>query len=90
MAWMYLLLAAAAFAVAFRSESIAIVVLCLLVACAAALAGALGLLTQRIGRRSRDDAALIDPVELQRLREQAEARRRAAATEAVVSGEARH
>jgi len=38
----------------------------------------LGLLAQRVGSRSRDDPALLDPAELRRLREQAEARRAAA------------
>lgn len=79
MPWLYLLLAAAAFAVAFQSSSIALVIACLLIACIALLAAALGLLARRVGRRGRDDAALIDPVELQRLREQAEVRRAAAA-----------
>lgn len=89
MAWLYLLLAAAAFAIAFRSGSVAVVVVCLIVACAATLAGALGLLARRIGRRGRDEAALIDPVELQRLREQAEARRLAASADALAAGESR-
>jgi hypothetical protein len=79
MPWLYLLLAAAAFAIAFQADSVAVVVACLLVACVATLGGALGLLAQRVGRRSRDETSLIDPVELQRLREQAETRRLAAA-----------
>lgn len=89
MPWLYLLLAAAAFAIAFQAGSVSVVVVCLIVACAATLAGALGLLARRVGRRSRGEAALIDPVELQRLREQAEARRVAAAAEAGAMGEIR-
>ena len=45
------------------------------------LAWVLGLMAQRVGSRSRDDSALLDPAELRRLREQAEARRVAAAAE---------
>jgi hypothetical protein len=41
----------------------------------------LGLLAQRIGNRSRDEQMMIDPQELRRLREQAEARRAAASTD---------
>jgi hypothetical protein len=41
----------------------------------------LGLMAQRVGSRSRDDSALLDPAELRRLREQADARRAAAAAE---------
>jgi len=43
-------------------------------------AGAI-LLAQRIGNRSRDAQMMIDPQELRRLREQAEARRAAASTD---------
>lgn len=89
MPWLHLLLAVAAFAIAFRSGSVAVVVLCLLVACAAMLVGVLGLLARRIGRRSRDEASLIDPVELERLRAQAEARRLAASSEPVGAAEPR-
>jgi hypothetical protein len=38
----------------------------------------LGLYSARAGARSRDETAMIDPVELRRLREQAEARKLAA------------
>ena len=38
----------------------------------------LGLYSARAGARSRDESAMIDPVELRRLREQAEARKVAA------------
>ena len=39
----------------------------------------MGLLAQRVGSQARNDAMMIDPQELRRLREQAEARREAAA-----------
>ncbi len=78
MSWVFLLLAIAAFAVAFKTTSVALAVLCLLAALGLFLAWALGLLAQRVGSRSRDDTSMIDPQELRRLREQAEARRAAA------------
>ncbi len=78
MSWVFLLLAIAAFAVAFKTTSVALAVLCLLAALGLFLAWVLGLLAQRVGSRSRDDTAMIDPQELRRLREQAEARREAA------------
>lgn len=79
MPWLYLLVALAALAVAFKTTSVALLMLCLLVAFGATLAWVMGLLARRVGNRSRDETMMIDPVELHRLREQAEARRRAAA-----------
>jgi hypothetical protein len=76
--WLYLLLAAVALAVAFKTSSIALAILCLLVALVLTGAWLLGLLAQRVGNRSRDAQMMIDPQELRRLREQAEARRAAA------------
>lgn len=80
MPWVFLLLALAAMAVAFQTTSLALAVLCLLAALGLLLAFALGLLARRVGSRSRDQTLLLDPQELRRLREQAEARRAAAAT----------
>ena len=79
MSWVFLLLAIAAFVVAFKSTSVALAALCLVAALGLLLAWVLGLLAQRVGSRSRDEAAMLDPVELRRLREQAEARRAMAA-----------
>ena len=79
--WVYLLFAAVALAVAFKTSSVALAVLCLLAALALSVAWLLGLLAQRIGNRSRDEQLMIDPQELRRLREQAEARRAAASTD---------
>jgi hypothetical protein len=67
MVWLYLLLALAAFAVALKSTSVALVVVCLL--------------ARRIGSQSRDESLILDPAELRRLREQAQARRAAAGSE---------
>jgi hypothetical protein len=75
MPWLYLLLALAAFAVAFKTTSVAILVICLLLALGLLLAWVLALLAQRIDSRSRDTAMMIDADELRRLRAQAEARR---------------
>lgn len=78
MPWLFLLLAVAAFAVALNASSMALVMICLLVALGATVAWVLGLLAQRVGNQSRDDSMMLDPVELKRLRDQAEARRVAA------------
>lgn len=85
MSWVFLLLAIAAFVVAFKTTSIALAALCLLAALGLLLAWVLGLMAQRVGSRSRDDSALLDPAELRRLREQAEARRAGAASEGAQS-----
>lgn len=79
--WLFLLFAMAALAVAFTTTSMALTVLCLLAALGLLVAWILGLLAQRIGSRSRDEQLLIDPQELRRLREQAEARRAASTTD---------
>jgi len=86
MSWVFLLLAIAAFAVAFKTTSVALAALCLLAALGLLLAWVLGLMAQRVGSRSRDDSALLDPAELRRLREQAEARRASASDAAPSDG----
>ena len=78
MAWLLVLLAAAAFAVAFFTTSMALAIVALLASLALLLAGVLRLLAQRVDGRARDEAMMIDPMELRRLREQAEIRRDAA------------
>ena len=77
MPWIYLLLAIAGFIVAFETTSMALAVVCLLAALGLMVAWVLALLAQRVGSRARDEATMLDPVELRRLREQAEARRAA-------------
>jgi membrane glycosyltransferase len=77
MSWLFLLLALAAFAVAFKTTSVALATLSLLVALGLLVAWVMGLLAQRVGNSTRDDALMLDPQELRRLREQAEARRAA-------------
>lgn len=75
MPWILLLIAVAAFAVAFITTSIPLAVFALLAALVLLVLGVLGLLTQRIGSRSRDESLMVDPNELRRLRELAEAQR---------------
>ena len=78
MVWLYLLLAIAAFAIALKSASIALSIICLLAALGFLVASVMGLLARRIGSQSRDESMILDPQELRRLRELAEARRTAA------------
>jgi hypothetical protein len=79
MPWLFLLLAVAAFAVALNTASMVLAVICLLAALGGTIAFVLGLLSQRVGSQTRDDSLLLDPAELRRLREEAEARRLAGA-----------
>jgi hypothetical protein len=81
MVWLYLLLAIVAFAIALKSASIALSILCLLAALGFVIAAVMGLLARRIGSQSRDESMILDPQELRRLREQAEARRVATGSE---------
>lgn len=86
MIWLFLLLAVAAFAVALKSTSVALSVVGLLAALGFIIAFVMGLLARRIGSQSRDEGMLIDPQELRRLRDQAEARRAAAGSNDPPSG----
>ena len=78
MPWLFLLLALGGLAVGFTTTSIPLAVIALLGALVCLVVWIMGLLAQRVGNLSRDDTLLIDPQELRRLREQAEARRAAA------------
>lgn len=75
MHWLWLLLALIALAAAFKTGSVALAVLCLVVALGLTLAFVMGLLARRVDSRSRDEALMLDPDELRRLREQADARK---------------
>lgn len=75
MPWLFLLLALAAFAIAMTTASMALAIVCILAALVLLVIWVMGLLAQRVGNQSRDDAMMIDPQELRRMREQAEARR---------------
>jgi len=78
MHWLFLLLAIAALGVAINASSVAVIVVCLLVALAFILAFVFRLAADRVGSRARDEHLILDPEELRRLREQAEARKVAA------------
>ena len=83
MHWLYLLLALAALAVAFKTTSVAVLLVALLAALGFFLAWVLKLLATRVDSQTRDSSLILDPVELRRLREQAEARRAAAGNASV-------
>jgi membrane protein implicated in regulation of membrane protease activity len=78
MHWLMLALGVGALAVAMKTSSMLLMVLCLIAALVFILMWVLGLYSARAGARSRDESSMIDPVELRRLREQAEARKLAA------------
>jgi hypothetical protein len=75
MPWVYLLLGLAALALALVSKSTVLTMLALLAALVLFLFWVLGLLASRVEAGSRDASMIVDPIELKRLREQAEARR---------------
>ncbi len=75
MHWLFLLIAIGALIGAFVSGPTWLMVLCLLVSLVLFVAWAMGLYAARIGDSSRDESQMIDPVELRRLREIAEARK---------------
>ena len=78
MHWLLLLLAVGALAVALMTSSVGLAAVCVLAALLLLVAWVLGWYSARVGARSRDESAMIDPVEVRRLREQAEARKLAA------------
>lgn len=78
MPWLFLLLAVAAFALAFVTSSVALAAISLLAALVFLGLWIMGLLAQRVGSQARDDTLMLDPQELRRLREQAQARQAAA------------
>ena len=75
MHWLFLLLALAAMGVALKTSSIALMLVCLLASLALFVAWIMGWYAARVGSNSRDESHMIDPVELRRLREIAEARK---------------
>jgi hypothetical protein len=75
MSWLFLLLAAVAFLIAFTTHSVAVLSISILVALGFSAAWLMGLMAQRMGDNARNETMIIDPQELRRLREQAEARR---------------
>lgn len=75
MPWLLLLIAAALLGVALTTPSMLMLVVCGLASLGLTVFAVMSLLAQRVDSSARSDAMLIDPQELRRLREQAEARR---------------
>ena len=82
MPWLFFAIAAGLLAVALTSPSTAIMVISMLASLGLTLAAVMMLIAQRVGNSARSEAMLIDPQELRRLRELAEARRNASAQDA--------
>jgi len=85
MPWLFLLLALGAIVVAFTTTSVPLAAIALLLSLVFVVIGVMGLLAQRVGSQSRNEAMMVDPVELRRLREQAEARRAGAVATTVTT-----
>ncbi|WP_372017190.1 hypothetical protein [Pseudoxanthomonas sp. 10H] len=79
MHWLYLLLAFGALLMAITTVHTWLLLLSLVAALALFVAWIRGWYLDRAGEASRDETAMIDPIELRRLRELAEARKREAA-----------
>jgi hypothetical protein len=77
MHWLLLLLAVGALAVALTTSSMGLAAICVLAALALLVGWVLGWYSARVGARSRDESAMVDPAEMRRLRELAEARKAA-------------
>ena len=78
MHWLFLLMAIGSMVMAMRTTSMALMVALMLASLGLFLAWIIGWYGRRVGDSSRDQSAMIDPAELRRLREVAEARRNAA------------
>lgn len=75
MHWLFLLLAFGALAVAIKTSSMTLMVVCLLASLGLFIAWVMAWYAVRVGNTQRDETQMIDPVELRRLRELAEARK---------------
>lgn len=75
MHWLLLLLAIGALVVAFNTTSLLLMGLCLVAALGLTLVAVLQMLAARVDGATRSEAQMLDPVELRRLREAAEARK---------------
>ncbi len=79
MHWLFLLLGFAAMVVAFKTTSSGLMAVCLIAGLVFFIIWLAGLYSARMAGRSRDASMIMDPAELRRLREQADARKAAAA-----------
>jgi hypothetical protein len=75
MHWLFLLLAVGALAVALKTSSVALMLVSLLASLGLFVAWIMGWYAARVGNNARDESQMIDPMELRRLREIAEARK---------------
>lgn len=82
MHWLFLLLGFAAMVAAFKTTSSGLMVVCLIAALVLFILWLAGLYSARMAGRSRDASMMIDPAELRRLRELAEARKAASVADA--------
>ena len=79
MPWLLLLFAVGLFLLALNASSMAGVILCVLGSLGLSVVAIMSLLAQRVDNSARSETMLIDPQELRRLRELAEAKRAEAA-----------
>ncbi|KRG72041.1 hypothetical protein [Pseudoxanthomonas dokdonensis] len=79
MHWLFLVFSIGLLAVAIRTTSVALMAVCLLGSLGLLIAWVMGWYSARVGERG-DTAQLIDPVELHRLRELAQARKQASSS----------
>ncbi|WP_115006470.1 hypothetical protein [Xanthomonas campestris] len=82
MHWLFLLIALGALVLAFSTPHVWLLVVSLLVALLLLLLWTRGWFAARMGDTQRDTGSMIDPAELRRLRELADARKAAALTAA--------
>lgn len=78
MPWLLLLVALGALIVAFNTTSLLLMGICLVAALALAIVAVMQLLSERLDNATRNEAQMLDPEEMRRLHEAAEARRLAA------------
>lgn len=82
MPWLLLLFAVGLFMIALSASSMTAVILCVLGSLGLSIVAIMSLLAQRVDNSARSETMLIDPQELRRLRELAEAKRAEAAASA--------
>ncbi len=75
MPWLFLIIALAAFLIAFTTHSVAMMAMSLLAGLAFSCIWLMSLMATRVGSGARNDAKILNPHELQRMRELADARR---------------
>lgn len=76
MRWLWFIVSLGCFAVAFRTHSMGLAVLCLVAALVFVLMGTLAVASSRIESRGRDETAMLGPEEMRHMREQIERRKR--------------